>query len=542
MAKRLLLSLLLAAGLVRAAVPSVSLPLDWTTANGISRANLNLNPIALRDGLNVAIDSLNPVLAAFSGWNSSLAIASNQDLILKVDADANGTHKLVVTSNNVDSILRIHEDGTARIFDHLVVDSNITTRKVTAADSLLGPSLTLSGLSASRLVATNAGKTAASVSDLTSWIAGTANQITSTSDGDGTLTLSLPSAITLPGTIAVPAVVANQIAYGDGSNRLAGSANLTWNGTTLAVTGAGTYSSTLGVTGKLTGSDSVVATLGLRVGSDITMYRQGANLLRLGDSLVVDGRFEVAGAISGASTLDLTGGNLTVERSNSGGTVNLRVSNTSNTASSEARLNLVAAGTSAGDAFVRYDVSGTTSWVSGLDNSDGDAFVISESGTPGSNNRIRIASGGAVSVPGTLDVTGAATAASAALGGNEAFTYDEGTFTMTGTGFTSSPTGTARYTRVGTMVVLYIPMIQGVSNSASLTYTGAPASIRPARQQTVTFEAVVDNTMSYLTGFIDVATDGTLTLTPRASATTLGAFTSSGSKGISGLTITYSLL
>ena len=48
---------------------------------------------------------------------------------------------------------------------------------------------------ASRLIAADSTQQLSSVSDLTSWIAGTANQITVTDDGDGTLTLSLPQDI-----------------------------------------------------------------------------------------------------------------------------------------------------------------------------------------------------------------------------------------------------------------------------------------------------------------------------------------------------------
>jgi len=55
--------------------------------------------------------------------------------------------------------------------------------------------LTLSDLVASRLIATDSGKTFESVSDLTAWIAGTTNQITVTDDGDGTITLSTPQDI-----------------------------------------------------------------------------------------------------------------------------------------------------------------------------------------------------------------------------------------------------------------------------------------------------------------------------------------------------------
>lgn len=64
--------------------------------------------------------------------------------------------------------------------------------------SLLGPEatpshtgLTLTDLTASRLVATDASKVLES-SDLDSWIDGTTNQIIVTDDGDGTVTLSTP--------------------------------------------------------------------------------------------------------------------------------------------------------------------------------------------------------------------------------------------------------------------------------------------------------------------------------------------------------------
>lgn len=55
--------------------------------------------------------------------------------------------------------------------------------------------ITLSGLTASLLVQTDGAKALASVSDLTSWIAGTTNQVTVTDDSDGTVTLSTPQNI-----------------------------------------------------------------------------------------------------------------------------------------------------------------------------------------------------------------------------------------------------------------------------------------------------------------------------------------------------------
>jgi len=58
-----------------------------------------------------------------------------------------------------------------------------------------GDPLKATALTVSRLIATNANADLASVSTLTSWIAGTANQITVGDDGDGTVTLSTPQNI-----------------------------------------------------------------------------------------------------------------------------------------------------------------------------------------------------------------------------------------------------------------------------------------------------------------------------------------------------------
>ena len=51
--------------------------------------------------------------------------------------------------------------------------------------------LTLNGLTATRLVQTDASKKLTSVSDLTSWVAGTANEIDIADDGDGTITIGI---------------------------------------------------------------------------------------------------------------------------------------------------------------------------------------------------------------------------------------------------------------------------------------------------------------------------------------------------------------
>jgi hypothetical protein len=108
--------------------------------------------------------------------------------------------------------------------------------------------------------------------------------------------------------------------------------------------------------------------------------------------------FEVInGALVGGTTgLTVSAGDASVSRSDSGSTVSMNVSNTSNTASSRARLLLQVAGASAGDAQTTYSVNGVQSWAVGLDNSNNDAFVISASGALGSSDVLLINTGGVI--------------------------------------------------------------------------------------------------------------------------------------------------
>ncbi|MEL0118523.1 MAG: hypothetical protein VXB01_06240, partial [Opitutae bacterium] len=65
--------------------------------------------------------------------------------------------------------------------------------------------------------------------------------------------------------------------------------------------------------------------------------------------------------------------------------------------------------------------------------------------------------------------------------GNETFTYDEGSYTGTVSGGSTSPTTTIHYVRVGNLVVLNMmtPPSNVTSNANTFQITGAPASIRP---------------------------------------------------------------
>lgn len=102
---------------------------------------------------------------------------------------------------------------------------------------------------------------------------------------------------------------------------------------------------------------------------------------------------------NGVITEDNTG-NLSITASVAGATLSTTISNTSNTASSNALSQHTVAGTSAGDAFSTYTVAGTTNWSLGVDNSvTGDPFVIAASTALGTTNIMSAATTGEINYP-----------------------------------------------------------------------------------------------------------------------------------------------
>lgn len=99
-------------------------------------------------------------------------------------------------------------------------------------------------------------------------------------------------------------------------------------------------------------------------------------------------------------------GSFAFSRSASGSTNTLTVSNTSNTASSNALQQVTVAGTSAGDPATTYTVSGTTNWTMGIDNSvSGDPFVLASSTALGTSNVMSVATNGSITVNSTSTAT-----------------------------------------------------------------------------------------------------------------------------------------
>jgi hypothetical protein len=114
----------------------------------------------------------------------------------------------------------------------------------------------------------------------------------------------------------------------------------------------------------------------------------------------------------------------------------------------------------------------------------------------------------------------------------------DGSFTGTGTGFTTSPTTTIYYARVGSTVTMNVDSaISATSNATTFTITGAPSAVIPTRDQDVYVDVVNNGAASTGRARIKAST-GTIEFYLAQFA----AFTNSGTKGTSGrLTFTYAL-
>jgi hypothetical protein len=109
-------------------------------------------------------------------------------------------------------------------------------------------------------------------------------------------------------------------------------------------------------------------------------------------------------------------------------------------------------------------------------------------------------------------------------------------FTATATGMTTSPTGSVKYSIVGNLVTLDIPIITGTSNNTTFTLTGAPSIVAPATEKDVLVR-VVDNGTAVV-GFARIKITGIIEFFASVSGT---AFTNSGTKAVNTNSISYTL-
>jgi hypothetical protein len=112
--------------------------------------------------------------------------------------------------------------------------------------------------------------------------------------------------------------------------------------------------------------------------------------------------------------------------------------------------------------------------------------------------------------------------------------YDEGTFTATLNGCTTSPTATAYYVRNGKHASVSIPQLSATSNATTCGLSGLPAALYPTREQLM-YGCFFDNGAE-AAGIVRIQTDGTINFYPAQFASN---FAAAGVKGSRTLTLSY---
>jgi hypothetical protein len=172
-------------------------------------------------------------------------------------------------------------------------------------------------------------------------------------------------------------------------------------------TGTGTFGDANLTTGDLNVVDgNIVMSDGSRIGYTGGV---GMNFDQSGNDIEIDGKLGVGGD---PSTYDIS-----AIASISGGDVTINAENTSNTADSRARMRMFVGGANAGDAMFTFGTQAVTTWTFGLDNDDGDSFVLANTATLGSGNAMVVDTSENVDFPGgnvivsagNLDVVGLTT-------------------------------------------------------------------------------------------------------------------------------------
>jgi len=349
---------------------------------------------------------------AFSG-NSIISEDSSGDITL----DPNGTGRIVVataaelrfTDHTDNAVAHIDTDGDMKFSSSLTFDG--TTLAVIGASTI---STTLGVTGTTTLGALNAGETtltSATIGDLTSGrvtVAGTAGAVEDSANltFNGT-TLAVTGAATISTTLGVTGestlasaiisdLTAGRVALAGTGGAVEDSANLTFDGTTMAVTGAATISTTLGVTGESTLASATISdlttgrvtfastagslvdnanltfdgstlTAGSIIASDITdnrvvvggtagLLEDSANLTFNGTTLAVTGTVTVGGQLSfNDNRISTTNSNENIDLDPSGtGTVNFAVPTQTTVGSAGAAANVPAAPT----VYLKIRVSG----------------------------------------------------------------------------------------------------------------------------------------------------------------------------------------
>lgn len=198
----------------------------------------------------------------------------------------------------------------------------------------------------------------------------------------------------------------------------------------------------------------------LQIGAsqDLRLYHDGTDSIVRNDTGVLKFQagttvgFEMSalGGVTAHKGIVVDGGNVVLSRSDSGQPVSVFAINSSNTASSNAKLELQVGGTSGGDPYSLYVISGGTSWYSGSDNSASATYVVGVGNTPGAADKFELTTTGS-------QVLGARSAL--ATNATDGFTYIPSC--------AGAPTGTP------TAVTGKAPIVYDTTNNRLYAYNGA---------------------------------------------------------------------
>lgn len=314
----------------------------------------------------------------------------------------------VITSGSDGNLTLVDSDNSRTYFNYI---RSANTLNLTAGDILLSPALKVpsGGTGNTTFTAYSvicAGTTATGAFQNVSGV-GTSGQVL-TSNGAATL----PTWQNVAGTGTVNSGTATHIAYYATSTNAVSDAN----GATLSGGYIWSGANTWNATGTFTSNVEIQNTLNLTtISSNQIAFVPGANTVFITVPNPAATRTYTLGDAGANASFVMTEGNqsingtkafsgdVQVSRSNSGNNTAVGVSNTSNTASSDATLQATVAGTSAGDPYIELIITGGSNWSAGIDNSDSDQYKISQSTSLGINDALVIStSGPAVSIHGSI--------------------------------------------------------------------------------------------------------------------------------------------
>ena len=198
--------------------------------------------------------------------------------------------------------------------------------------------------------------------------AGTAGEITTAAAAD-TITYSLPAAITAPGSLTT---------------------------TTTLVGGTGITATTGNITAS---TGDLISTLGAV--SAATTVTAGTGVTAT-----------TGGVTATAGNITANDGDIITTRSDAGVNVTIQATNSDNTSgTSNAGVEIATGGASSGDPYLAFQISGVgaSTMTMGLDNSASDIFVISNSGTLGTNNALTLTQTGELTASGNIILGSVAT-------------------------------------------------------------------------------------------------------------------------------------